>query len=238
MAAKKKSTKTKASKKVAPKKLTHVAIVLDRSGSMSSIHKETVDGLNTQIAALQKAELENAGEIRVSLIQFDRDIEVVFDGKKPSEIKEFGMNDFVPRWNTAMYDGIWAAMNLLKMQEVTDDTAYLLFVISDGEENASREITQQLLTDEIKRLQDLGNWTFNYILANVDINKIRAQFHANVNNVASYTATSAGANVSYDAMASNSLRYMSTRGSTLSKSMNESSVGFTDAELKTLSETK
>lgn len=238
MAAKKKSTKTKASKKVAAKKLTHVAIVLDRSGSMSTIHKETVDGLNTQIAALQKAELENAGEIRVSLVQFDNVIDVVFAGRKPSEIKEFGMNDFQPRWNTAMYDGIWAAMNLLKTQEVTDDTAYLLFVISDGEENASREITQQALTDEIKRLQDLGNWTFNYILANVDINKIRTQFHANANSVATYTANSVGSTAAYGLISTNSLRYMSTRGNTLSESMNESSVGFTDAELKTLSETK
>jgi uncharacterized protein YegL len=207
-------------------KKTHVAIVLDRSGSMSSIHKQTVDGLNQQFEAFRK-NATAAGETDISLIQFDTVIETVFDGIKPENLKEFAMSDFQPRGGTAMYDGIWNAINHLKTKDITDDTAYLICVISDGEENASTEIKQEVLAAEIKKLQDQGNWTFQYLLSNVDINVVRQTLNAQAGNIAYYNSTSAGSTMAYAANATSTVNYMTMRGVTLGSSMSGSYTAYT-----------
>lgn len=232
MAAKKAPAKkaTKSNKK------THVAIVLDRSGSMSAIHKQTVDGLNEQFEAFRK-NAKKAGDTGISLIQFDTVIETVFDGVKPENLKEFAMSDFQPRGGTAMYDGIWNAINHLKTKDVTDDTAYLICVISDGEENSSTEITQQILADEIKKLQDQGNWTFQYLLSNVDINAVRQTLGAYANNIAYYNSTTGGSAAAYTVNATSTANYMTTRGGFTGSAMNSSYTAYSDETISKLAST-
>jgi Mg-chelatase subunit ChlD len=234
MVTKKKAPKK--TKKVTQKK-THIAIVLDRSGSMSSIHKQTVDGLNQQFEAFRK-NAGAAGDTEVSLIQFDTIVETVFDGKKPIELPELSMKDFQPRGGTAMYDGIWSAINHLKTKSITDDTAYLICVISDGEENSSREISQQVLTDEIKKLQDAGNWTFQYLLSNVDINAAKTTFAATNGNIAYYNATGVGSSLAYASNSASMTNYLNVRGVTTAKTMNTSYVAYSDETLEALADTK
>jgi uncharacterized protein YegL len=236
MAVKKKVTPKKTRTKK-PNKKTYIAIVLDRSGSMSSIHKQTVDGINQQFEAIRKAG-NVAGDTEITVVQFDTEIDTVMDSAKPDQLTEWGMNDFQPRGGTAMYDGIWTAINTLKSKPATKDTAYLICVISDGQENASREVTQQILTDEIKRLQDQGNWTFTYLLANVDIHAAQQTFGASINNIATYNSTATGASVTYTATANSLGSYMMTRGVTSGPMMNESYGAFTDDVKVTLSTTK
>jgi uncharacterized protein YegL len=200
----KKPNKTKTAKK------TYVAIVLDRSGSMSSIHKETVDGLNEQFNVLRR-DADIAGDMEVTLIQFDDRIDVLLNGSKPNDLKNWELNDFQPRGGTAMYDAVWSAISTLKAKVETDDTGFLVCVISDGGENASREITQLTLSQEIKRLQDSGKWTFSYMLANQDIHQVSKQLNVDVSNMASFTATSTGSYMAYAANASAMSNYLGAR---------------------------
>ena len=229
-------------KKVTPKKRktnkkTYVCIVLDRSGSMSSIHKQTVDGMNQQFDAIKKS-AKLAGDTRVSLVQFDDVVEIKSDAVSPADLREWSMSDFAPRNSTAMYDGIWAAINHLKEKSVTDDTSYLICVISDGEENASKEVTQQILTDEIKRLQDKGNWTFQYLLSNVDINAARQTFGASASNIASFNSSVNGAGATYTLTAASMDSYLNTRGMTHANLMEDNYIPFTDEDKKKLLDTK
>lgn len=223
--------------KSAKGKKTHVAIVLDRSGSMSSIHKQTVDGLNEQFAAFRK-NADVAGDVDVSLIQFDDVVETVFDGKKPSELIELAMSDFQPRGWTAMYDGIWSAINHLKAKDTTDDTAYLICVISDGEENRSQEVSQDILAAEIKKLQDQGNWTFQYLLSNVDIDAVRQILYANANNIAYYNSSAVGATAAYTTNAISTTNYLNTRGITESTNMASTYTAYSPETITKLKETK
>lgn len=208
------TTTKKASKKKTPKavkstKKTYVAIVLDRSGSMSSIHKQTVDGLNEQFAVLRR-DADIAGEMEAILIQFDDKIETVFNGK-PSELKNWEIKDFQPRGGTAMYDAVWAAINALKSKVETDDTGFLVCVISDGGENASKEITQLTLSQEIKRLQDSGKWTFTYMLANQDIHQVSRALNVDVSNMASFQANAMSSSFAYTANSAAMGNYLTAR---------------------------
>jgi len=191
-------------------KKTYVAIVLDRSGSMGGLVKETVAGLNEQFAALRR-DADLGGETEVTLVQFDDRIDIVLDGQPAKELVNWTDNDFQPRGMTAMYDAIWTAITNLKSKHETEDTGFLVCVISDGHENSSREITQPALSAEIKRLQDSGKWTFTYMLANQDIHQAAATFGANINNVSSWTATSAGAGVAYTSNSIGAASYLNAR---------------------------
>ena len=191
-------------------KKTYVAIVLDRSGSMSKIHEETIEGINSQFKSLQE-NAKKGGNTEVTLIQFDDEIETVFDGINAQKLTSWKHNDFQPRGYTAMYDGIWRAISHLKTKEETEDTGFLVCVISDGKENSSKEVTQLDLSDEIKRLQDTGKWTFTYMLANQDIHQVSSKLNVPINNVASYTANNIGATLAYAVNASSTSDYFSAR---------------------------
>lgn len=191
-------------------KRTHVAIVLDRSGSMTSIHKQTVDGINEQLKSLRDT-ADDGGITEVTLIQFDDVIEKVFEDRNAKEMKEWGFDEFQPRGYTAMRDGIWSAINHLKTKDDSGDVAFLVCVISDGGENASKEVTQADITKEIERLQNTGKWTFTYLLANVDVRAVANMYAASAANAISYISTPVGASAAYACNASAVGEYM--RGS-------------------------
>ena len=63
------TTTTVVTETITESKLTHVAVVLDRSGSMGYISKPTVDGLNSFINEQKNA----TGEAVMTLVQFDNE---------------------------------------------------------------------------------------------------------------------------------------------------------------------
>jgi uncharacterized protein YegL len=209
-AKKKAPPKKRVSKKV--KKQTYVAIVVDRSGSMSSVQKAAVSGINEQIKALRD-NAEKGGDTRVTYIQFDSEIDTLYANRPASELKEILDSEFQPRGLTAMRDAVWTAINTLKasVKEVTDDTAFLVVVISDGIENASRECTQEMLAKETKFLEATDKWTFTYLLSNQDIKLAEQMLGVRKGNIASYASTNVGTSRGFASMASNTANYLSSR---------------------------
>lgn len=190
-----KNTKKKSNSKKDTKKnvdmVTHVAIVLDRSGSMSRFHKQAVDGINEQFSLLRKNG-SLAGKTTVSLLQFDDVIDTVFDGAESKDLPEWGYDDFKPRGGTAMNDAIWKSINHLKAKPRTENTAYLICVISDGEENSSKEVTQDIIANEIEKLNATGEWTFTYILGGITAQeelRFADKYKVSVSNIAAYNCT-------------------------------------------------
>jgi uncharacterized protein YegL len=218
MAAKKGSKKTTGSaepkKRGRPKKekkITHVALVVDRSGSMSSVEEAAFAGINEQIKTLKDTGSQG-GETFVTYIQFDHISDLVFDKKPSTDLQEITRDQYSPRGTTAMYDAVWTAIKRLKdgVKE-TKDTAYLVVVISDGGENASREVTGSQLSTEIKQLQASGKWTFAYMLSNQDLSAVQQDLGLRQGNVAAFISTAAGTTDAFCQMATRTANYMSTR---------------------------
>lgn len=195
-------------------KLTYVALVIDRSGSMGSVMKEALAGINEQISSI-KTNASKGGTTYVSLIEFDDVIDVVFANKLAADLQE--VTEYYPRNTTAMYDAVGRAITLLESCTETKDTGYLVVVISDGMENASKEWNSVKLADKVKRLQATGKWTFAYMLSNVDLS-LATNLGVPLNNVRSYISTNIG---TQEAMLSNSIstvNYLSSRASGLTMS--------------------
>ena len=57
------------------KGLTELVMILDRSGSMCGLEADTIGGFNSMIEKQKKEE----GEVYVSTVLFDDEIEVIYD---------------------------------------------------------------------------------------------------------------------------------------------------------------
>lgn len=145
---------------------THLAMVVDRSGSMQGMAAEA----NAAIRELLKAQAEEPGEILVDITTFDGDIEYPYVGVDPLDVE----GDVIePRGTTALLDALGRTINLLgsrlaKLEEDERPAHVIFVVVTDGHENASQEYSRAQIKAMITEQTDKWGWTFMYLAANVD----------------------------------------------------------------------
>jgi len=143
----------------------HLAIVVDRSGSMSAIQEDMEGGLNSFL----KDQCKQPGDCLVTLTQFDTEFEVVHDNVS---IKEVGKFELHPRGSTALLDAMGRTIGMVESQiaacpkDERPDKVIVL-VITDGMENASQEWSRQQVMALVKKLS-AKNWEFTFLGANQD----------------------------------------------------------------------
>lgn len=149
----------------------HVSVVLDRSGSMSSMASEVVGGINNLIDEQNKVK----GEATFTLVQFDDQYETVNDFTPIKDVPAF--EKFNPRGCTALLDAMGKTMNnvreKIEAMAEADRPAKALFVfITDGEENASKKYARtrvfQMITDLKEAKEGQTSYDFVFIGANQD----------------------------------------------------------------------
>lgn len=149
----------------------HIAIVLDRSGSMASIADDVVGGFNTYLAEQQKVR----GLARLTLAQFDSEdpFEVLVDGKDLREVVPLAREAYQPRGSTPLFDAIGRMIARIDADVVSRNAAgepaedQVVVVLTDGMENASREFTRADVLALIERRRSSG-WVFVFLGADQD----------------------------------------------------------------------
>lgn len=176
-------------------KETEIIVVLDRSGSMSSIAKSTVEGFNTFLNEQKNA----AGNAYVSLIQFDDRYEMNYQSMPIKDVAELIEREtFIPRGSTALYDAIGKTINDLKT-----DRDVVFVIITDGQENASREFKGEAIKKMIETLETENKWKFLYLGANQDAVMTGATLGVRATNSMSWAASADGVGNTFMAMSSN-----------------------------------
>lgn len=145
---------------------TLIVVVLDRSGSMATIQKDVEGGFNEFI----KTQRETPGECNVSLYQFDTHYEAVYKDVPVNSVKPLTLT---PRGSTALLDAIGTTINsvgetLRSTPEEQRPGKVLVMIITDGQENASREFTKKAVFDTITHQREKYNWEFTFLGANQD----------------------------------------------------------------------
>lgn len=145
---------------------SEIIIILDRSGSMSDIKTDMEGGIKTYIEEQKKL----PGECYVSLYQFDTDYDAVFENK---DIKSVSNIFLIPRGGTALLDAIGKTINSIgerldKTLENERPESVIIVVITDGEENSSKEFTLEQIKKLIKHQTDVYNWRFIFLGADQD----------------------------------------------------------------------
>lgn len=152
-------------------KANEVVFILDRSGSMERLEKDTIGGFN-RILKEQK-ENKDDGEVLVSTVLFDDERIVLHDRKNINDIERMTEKDYIPRGSTALIDAIGYSIkhiaNIHKYIRKEDVPEHTLFVIiTDGMENASHVFSSDEVKKMIKHEEEKYGWEFLFIGANID----------------------------------------------------------------------
>lgn len=148
------------------KDYTHLVLIVDRSGSMYNVAADASGGINSLIEEQTKLD----GEFTVTLYQFDNRYERVFGPIPGSEAPKYTL---MPGGSTALLDATGRAITetgkfLRDMDEADRPDQVMCVIVTDGEENASREFNRSQIKEMINEQTNKYNWDFAYLGANVD----------------------------------------------------------------------
>ena len=190
---------------------TQIAIVLDRSGSMESCRKETIDAFNEQVKTIRQNSKKGM-DTRVSLFTFATVAdEPKFFNEPVTSLEELTMEDYKPNGYTAMYDGVGKAITMLSDLKEDKDTAYLVVIISDGQENHSREFNAYKIAERIKSLEATKHWTFTYLGANQDLSQVSKLMNIPMGNMMCFASTPVGVRAAQGQVLCSTASYMNAR---------------------------
>ena len=181
--------------------ITELVFILDRSGSMAGLERDTIGGFNSMIRK-QKAE---KGKCYVSTVLFDHEREVLHDRVKLSEVPEMTERDYTVRGSTALIDAIGKAIhhigNIHKYARKEDVPERTVFIITtDGMENSSHLYTSDEVKRKIERQKAKYGWEFLFIGANIDAVSTAAKFGINKDRAVNYNADSEGTRILYESV--------------------------------------
>ena len=182
--------------------ITELVFILDRSGSMSGLEKDTIGGFNSMIEKQKKQD----GECYVSTVLFENVSEVLHDRVKLSEIKPMTDRDYTVRGCTALIDAIGGAIhhigNVHKYARPEDVPENTMFIITtDGMENASHRYTSDRVKAMIGRQKEKYGWEFLFIGANIDAVETARSYGIDEDRAVNYNADSKGTGILYESVA-------------------------------------
>ncbi len=181
------------------KGLTEMVFILDRSGSMGGLEKDTIGGYNSLIEKQKKEE----GEALVSTVLFDHDQEVLLDREPLDKVKNMTEDEYYVRGCTALLDAIGGAIhhigNIHKYAREEDVPEKTIFVITtDGLENASKRYSYRDVKKMIKRQEEKYGWEFLFLGANIDVAKESDRLGIRADRAVRYVNDSEGIELNYE----------------------------------------
>ena len=146
-----------------------IVCVIDRSGSMGSIVDDAIGGFNTFLKEQQKL----PGKATLTLVQFDHEYEVVCENLVLKKAKPFTTKTYVPRGTTALLDAVGKTLNdvqkrIADMDKGKRPRKVIFTILTDGQENASREFSKSQIKQMIEKLDKKKSWDFMFLAANQD----------------------------------------------------------------------
>ena len=181
--------------------MTELVFILDRSGSMNGLEKDTIGGFNAMIEKQKKEE----GEALISTVLFDNDMQVIHDRVPLDSVPALTEKEYFVRGCTALLDAVGGAIhhigNVHKYAREEDRPEKTLFVITtDGMENASCRYTYDKVRSMIEHEKEKYGWEFLLLGANIDAAREAARFGIRADRAADYYADSKGTGVIYESV--------------------------------------
>jgi hypothetical protein len=201
------TTTTTVTEEIVPAyKKTHIICVLDRSGSMKKIMADSIGGFNSFI----EKQKELPDEATLSVYIFDDEIEIIRENIDIKEVKPITEYEWFPRGMTSLYDAIGTAINKEK-KHIDDETKVLVCVVTDGDENNSKEYNQSDIKTMISDCEK-NDWTFIFLAANQDACFVGKSLGFAAGNTFTYQANSGGVIGMSNAMNYATVSYRSNSG--------------------------
>jgi len=170
----------------------HNLIILDESGSMESIKTTIIQGFNELVQTIQGIEKQfPEQEHFISFVSFNGLGQKLLHFIDPaSKLKQIDDKSYKPDASTPLFDAMGFSINKLK-QSLQGQTDYnvLVTILTDGEENASKEFSGNGIKKLVEELKQ-NRWTFTYIGTDHDVEKIALSL--SINNTMIFAKSEAG----------------------------------------------
>lgn len=179
---------------------THLIMVVDRSGSMATIK----DDMNGAIQTLLADQAALPGEVTLTLVTFNTEAEYTVSFGTLDEAPAYPVQ---PSGGTALNDTladviISQGKSLAEMPESERPGKVIFAIVTDGQENSSREYPHPSGTDRVRAMieeqKSQWGWEFLFLGAN-DIGNVfeyAANYGVGRGETISFAASSAGVNAS------------------------------------------
>lgn len=147
-------------------------IILDESGSMSSIREQALSGANETLQTIRAAQQENLDDHQmITFVTFDTGarrpfVRTIIDSEKIETANDLIPDQYQPYGGTPLYDGMGLSITALK-ELIKEGDHVLVTVITDGFENGSHIYSAEMIKELVESLTSHG-WVFTYIGANQD----------------------------------------------------------------------
>ncbi len=179
--------------------MTELVFILDRSGSMSGLEKDTIRGFNSMLEKQRK----EPGDAVVSTVLFDNETEVIHDRVVIADVPNLTDKEYFVRGCTALLDAVGGAIhhigNVHKYARKEDVPEKTLFIITtDGMENASRHYTYDKVRNMIERQKERYGWEFLFLGANIDAAAEAKRFGIDESMAANYHCDEVGTVLNYE----------------------------------------
>ncbi|MBE2181829.1 MAG: VWA domain-containing protein [Anaerolineae bacterium] len=183
------------------KNLTELVFILDKSGSMGGLVADTIGGYNAMLEKQQAVE----GECHITTALFDNNYELLHDRIDIRAVRPITTKEYYVGGGTALLDAI--GMTIQKIGNAQKHTAeeyraekVIFIIITDGQENASRSYSSDMIKSQIDRQKTKYGWEFIFLGANIDAVSTANRFGIQPDRAVDYLADSEGVKLKYAAM--------------------------------------
>ena len=147
-------------------------IILDESGSMQTIERQAVSGLNETFQTIISAQKQHHDQRHfISFVTFNSNAIRTVMNRLPVDVsKKLNWKDYKPDACTPLFDAMGRSISELR-KYVEENDVVLVTIITDGYENASREYSGKEIKRLISELREKG-WVFAYIGTNQDVDAV------------------------------------------------------------------
>ncbi len=180
-------------------------IIVDESGSMSSIAKPTISGFEELLSCIRSNQERYPNqEHYISFVTFNsQGIKYISENSVPIKCFDYDLGmHFEPSGLTPLNDAIGQSVMKLKL-ELKNQENYnvLVTILTDGEENCSNEFTNHSIRSLINELKVGGNWAFSFIGTDFDVEKSAIDYGIDSKRVMAFAKNEKGVKDTFDKIA-------------------------------------
>lgn len=176
-----------------------IVFILDNSGSMMAVRDDAIGGFNSFLSDQKSV----PGEASMTLVLFNDRVTTLCDAVPLEDAHALTVSTYQPSGFTALLDAIGVTFTKvgkrLEGLEHKPDKV-IVAILTDGQENASREYTHGQVADMIKHQQERYSWEVIFMAANQDAFRTGESLNIKAGNTGNYVASKYGTRDAYRLM--------------------------------------
>jgi hypothetical protein len=184
---------------------TDIIVLLDKSASMDQIYDAVVKGFNQ---FLKEQKQGNVDPCAISLYQFSDQFETTYEEIPIEDAPLIGPHNFAPTGYTALYDAIGRTLRRSegRLEQLPMQPGKVLFlVITDGDENYSKEFTLPVIQKMVEEFKK--RWQFVYLGANQNSFEVAGKIGFDKDAIMNYQAVHGSVMGAYQSLSDSVSRY-------------------------------